>query len=35
MYAAANYSLQSGHAYVDQQSADEIKENRGTSNSAW
>ena len=30
MYAAAKLLIQSGHAYVDQQSADEIKENRGT-----
>jgi|TARA_B110000037_G_scaffold212606_1_gene265556 glutaminyl-tRNA synthetase len=30
MYAAAKLLIQSGHAYIDQQSADEIKENRGT-----
>jgi len=40
MYAAAEYLIQSGHAYVDRQSAEEIRANRGTlteagTNSAW
>ena len=30
MYSAAKLLIQSGHAYVDQQSAEEIKDNRGT-----
>jgi len=30
MFTAAKLLIKSGHAYVDQQSADEIKENRGT-----
>ncbi len=30
MYKAAEYLVTSGHAYVDSQSADEIRENRGT-----
>jgi glutaminyl-tRNA synthetase len=40
MFEAAKSLISSGHAYVDQQSADEIKENRGTltspgKNSPW
>ncbi|MDA9211410.1 glutamine--tRNA ligase/YqeY domain fusion protein [Methylophilaceae bacterium] len=30
MYTAAKLLIQTGHAYIDQQSADEIKKNRGT-----
>jgi glutaminyl-tRNA synthetase len=30
MYRAAEYLIESGHAYVDQQSADEMRANRGT-----
>ncbi len=30
MYRAAQYLIESGHAYVDQQSADEMRANRGT-----
>jgi len=30
MYRAAEYLITAGHAYVDSQSADEIRENRGT-----
>lgn len=40
MYRAAEYLIESGHAYVDQQSADEIRANRGDfgkpgTNSPW
>ncbi|HTD90914.1 MAG TPA: glutamine--tRNA ligase/YqeY domain fusion protein [Burkholderiales bacterium] len=30
MYEAAQYLISAGHAYVDQQAADEMRENRGT-----
>jgi glutaminyl-tRNA synthetase len=40
MYRAAEYLIESGHAYVDQQTADEMRANRGTltepgKNSPW
>jgi glutaminyl-tRNA synthetase len=40
MYRAAEYLIESGHAYVDQQSAEEMRANRGTlteagKNSPW
>jgi glutaminyl-tRNA synthetase len=40
MYRAAEYLIESGHAYIDQQTADEMRANRGTltepgKNSPW
>lgn len=40
MYACAEYLIQAGHAYVDQQTAEQMRENRGTlsepgKNSPW
>lgn len=40
MYRAAEYLIESGHAYVDQQTAEEMRQNRGTltesgKNSPW